>query len=385
MIHVGCDNWYDALKSFQLCLTIPCQTVSAISVAARKKSLLCHCLILEAEELDGSCFDLGGGAGASGSDKQKKDHLEAKVFEVPGMASPVVKNFMASPSNRVSGGGGESGSGTGAGETPESTAGGGAETSEYVRGSPASRSNRRNRGAASSSNSDVVEDVSQNSGRANSKKCNSLGRYHDLVSTYISGNASHYATLMAEMEMLLKYDGNWGLAKRLEGRIAYRAVHQVATVYSVIAANELGKKLQEVCSSLGSSGDEMKGRAVEDALMGMTSCDWDDPLVADPFSAKIDQLTGMVSFMLEDNLGDSDYDGDDTDEQWLECDLSKRLDSCIALAERVRGLDINMTTSMKYQQHVCKEKLMKGDNSIRQGQGVADIGNQPMDIGMDWS
>mmetsp|Transcript_23276 Transcript_23276/g.48178 ORF Transcript_23276/g.48178 Transcript_23276/m.48178 type:complete len:761 (+) Transcript_23276:74-2356(+) len=382
MIHVGCDDWYEALTSFQFCLTIPCQTVSVISVAARKKSLLCHCLILEAEELDGSAFDVFVGTGESGSGKKKKDHLEAKVFEVPGIASPAVKNFMANPSNRVSGGGG-GGSGAGGGEGPESTTGGGAETSEQVRGSPASRSIRRNRGAASSSNSDVIEDVNQNSGRSNSKNYNTLGRYHDLVSTYISGNATHYATLMAEMEMLLKFDGNWGLAKRLEGRIAYRAVHQAASVYSVISSNELEKKLQDICSSLGSSGDEMTGRAVEDALMGMASCDWDDPLIADPFSAKIDQLTSMVSFLSEDDSKDSD--DDDTDEQWLECDLSKRLDSCIALVERVRGLDINMTTSLKYQQHVYKEKLMKGDNSMRQGQGVADIGHQPMDIGTDWS
>lgn len=52
LVHIGCDDWNSSLDSFYLCITIPCQAVSAISIAARKKSLLVECILLEAEEMD---------------------------------------------------------------------------------------------------------------------------------------------------------------------------------------------------------------------------------------------------------------------------------------------------------------------------------------------
>ena len=276
---------------------------------------------------------------------------------------------------------------------PKSTASCGAKASEQQgRGSGAAQGRNRLAAAASlaSSSLDAVEEGGgQQSSMGNRQKSRNylqLGRYHDLVSTYISGNSSHYATLLAEMSTLLHEDGNWGLARRLEGRLAYRAVRQVASVYSVVGIDSLEMKMQDLCSNLGSTGDEMRARAVEDALMGMSACDWDDPLVADPFVAKIDQLTGMVSFQDVDECGDEFNDDlDDLDEKWLEYDLSKRLDSCITLAERVRDLDIGLTTSQRYQLQTSKETMMRGDSSMRQGQGVADIGHGPMDIGMEWS
>ena len=57
LVHVGCNNWNAALDSFHLCLTMPCSSVNAVAVAARKKSLLVQCLLLESEELDGNNTD----------------------------------------------------------------------------------------------------------------------------------------------------------------------------------------------------------------------------------------------------------------------------------------------------------------------------------------
>lgn len=382
LIHIGCEDYESALSAFHLCLTIPCQSVSAVSVAARKKSLLVTCLLLGVDELDGNC---SGG-------KLQKTSIENKVLGLPGGASQAMTRYMASSTHRVGGGGGSRFEAAFAAASSSSAAGGGvsssdpertlvdvgAETSE--RGSERDRSSHNSR-KQQRQNAPMVtigdESPPEPKPRNNYQQ---LGRYHDLISTYISGNANHYATLLTEMAALLSADGNWGLAKRLEGRLAYRAIRQVASVYSVVEVGVLEKKMQEVCSNLGMMAvGELGTRALEDVLMGMVANDWDDALVADPFIATVDQSTGTVSFQ------DCDFTNNDnvlSDELWMEYDLSKRMESCISLAERVRDLDITLTTSTKYQQQMMKDKMSFGESSMKQDQqGVADIGRMDVAVG----
>jgi len=408
LVHIGCDEWNSALDSFHLCLTIPCSTVSAISVAARKKSLLVQCLLLESEELDENNVSGSSTSSATvsnsqariggGGNKAPKSAVENRVLDLPGASSAAVNKYMATSSNRVSGNGGGGGAtSAGSGSAPERTAG--SETSEQPSGRERQSSRRRMRSANSNSSSDAVggeRGATTLDGSSRTKNYSHLGSYHDLVSTYISGNARNNAKLLNEMTDLLHIDGNWGLAKHLGGRLAYRAVRKVASVYSVVCVDVLERKMQEE-ASLGSSGGvggEVVGKhGVEDLLMGMAACDAKDALLADPFVARMDHSTGTVSFLDRYDDGDDDESSEEEDshEKWMEADLSRRLESCISLAERVRDLDISLTTSPKYQQHAMKQMMMKGDSRasamVQQQQGgssVADIGHGPMDIGVDW-
>merc|ERR1719253_473719 len=69
LVRVGCEEWDTALDSFHLCLTVPCSTVpSAVCVAARKKSLLVRCLLLEGEELDGNAGRPSSSSGGANAD-----------------------------------------------------------------------------------------------------------------------------------------------------------------------------------------------------------------------------------------------------------------------------------------------------------------------------
>jgi len=335
-----------------------------------------ECILLEAEELDKNS--------GSGGKKSGRGAVESRVLDVPGAASQVVARYMAKSSNRVGGGGGGGGDDDmygGSGVLAAlASAPGGAETSEQpTRERGVSR--RRMRSVPSNISSDGGDDddggAIGGAGGRKAKNCFQLGRYHELVSTYISGNANHYATLLTEMTGLLRADGNWGLAKRLEGRLVYRAVRQKASVYSVTRMGALEETLQKVSSSLGSTGGEIGTRRIEDLLMGMTACDWDDPLVADPFVAKMDHSTNMVSFQ------DEDPSNHKVANEKLEKDLSNRLASCVKLAERVRQLDIGLTTAAKYQQHAMKQNMLRNKvdiQSLQQGQGVADLGHGAMDI-----
>ena len=364
-----CEDWNSALSSFHLCLTIPCigsnlNGISNVSIAARKKMLLIRCALLESEEMDGPT-SLGERRG-----KSKKSTVENLVLEMPGAASQAMYRYMSNPSKRVDGEGRSAG-------FPERASERGSETGEERReGFHAMRRKQRHHPSSSSESGpgDRGPPLSSNQ----MKNIRHLGQYHDLVSTYVTGISSHYATLLFEMHDLLVIDGNWELAKHLEGRLAYRAVREVASTYSDIGIGSLEKMVRESC---GAPVQDLMGsrNRVEDALAGMMTCDWDDVLVSDPFFAKIDQKTGVVTFVEDDDA----IAREEEDAQWLEYDLSKRMESCIGLAERVRDLDIQLTTSQKYQQQVAKWEV-KGDASAKQGQGVSDVGHSPMDVGGDW-
>lgn len=391
LVHLGCEAWDDALDSFHACLVLPCSVVSPMAIAARKKKLLVRCLMLGGEELDGGLDARAADDGGGGAGGRTGPTLEDRILSLPGGASAAVTKFMSASSNRVGRADPALGGGGGAfTSAPERTAG--SETSEGSAGRERS-SRRRMRGAnpdrraapslSSSSLSGGAVGVERRrppDASSTSRENPHLGCYHDLVSAYVRGNADHYAKLLSEMTGLLRSDGNWGLAKRLEGRLrVYRTIRKVASVYSVVGADVLEGKMQEAGAS------EVDRRGIEDVLMGMVRCDAGDPLLVDPFVARMDQSTGMVSFL--DDV-DEFYD-DEKEERRMEADLSARLKSCIALAERVRNLDIALTTSPKYQQYAMKEMMMKGDRGSSamaklQGSSVGDIGHGPMDIGVDW-
>lgn len=45
LVHMGCEEWQWAVRSFWACMSIPFEGVSAIMIAAWKKMILCQCLL----------------------------------------------------------------------------------------------------------------------------------------------------------------------------------------------------------------------------------------------------------------------------------------------------------------------------------------------------
>jgi len=45
LVHMGCEEWQWAVRSFWTCLSVPFEGVSAIMIAAWKKMVLCQCLL----------------------------------------------------------------------------------------------------------------------------------------------------------------------------------------------------------------------------------------------------------------------------------------------------------------------------------------------------
>ena len=368
-----CEDWQSALSSFHLCLTVPfigssLSAIGPISIAARKKQLLVRCLLLEAEEMDGPS-DGGPQERKASGGKSKKAMLENTVLKMPGAASQTMSRYMSNPSKRV-----ENNERVGKLSTPSSIPERAGEQGSE-RGEERAEDFHYMKRKQRNGNND--KDPSLSSGQMKSMR--ELGQYHDLVSTYITGNPSHFASLLVEMQGALKSDGNWEVAKQLEGRLAYRAVKGMTSTYSVIGICSLEQQIRDIC---GASVKDIMGsrKRSEDALAGMAMCDWEDVYVSDPFYASIDQKTGVINF--EENEADA-IAKEEEEAQWLEYDLSGRMATCIGLAERVRELDIQLTTSTKYQQHAAKWEI-KHDVSMKQAQGIADAGSSPMDVGADW-
>ena len=344
--------------------------------------LLVRCILLESDELDsvaegGTGGGSGGGGGGGQPRKSRSAALEDRVLELPGGSSPALAKLMSAQSGRV-GGGHHERAVSAADTAPDeeaAAAGGGEPTSEQQQQQQRGpRVQRKKRGGDDGSGGD-------GGGRSGGPGAAAqLAQYHELVSTYISGNAGHFARLLGEMAGSLRSDGNQGLARHLVGRLGYRAVRQLASVYSVTGVDALSGRLSDLIAEMGGSASSGAGHAigvagVEDLILGMAAIDSSDPLVVDPFTARVDQSTGTVSFA-------PDYDSHDDDEQDAASDLASRLESCVSLAQRVRDLDVRLSTSPAYQRHALREAAIRGDGRAT-ASSVADLGGGPgaMDIG----
>ena len=101
MIHIGCGDLEGAVSAFSVCLAVPCHMVSAITVAARKKMLLCRCSLTDptnpADMLAASAHTDGDDGEAA---KRARTMMRQRLLSVPAAASPAVTRFLdnASPS-----------------------------------------------------------------------------------------------------------------------------------------------------------------------------------------------------------------------------------------------------------------------------------------------
>lgn len=191
-----------------------------------------------------------------------------------------------------------------------------------------------------------------------------LGLYDSLVDAFASDDIKKFREAREAMASILAVDGNAGLAEKVESDMQSRQVYAVADVYEVVS-------LATLASYVG-----LKGRTAEAESLVLNMVAKGD------ISAKIDHESGMVYFVAADE--DDDEDSDEDEE--YRADLAGQMQQCIDLADRIRILDADITTSSRYQQiSLRKEANAKanaqsgeGDEGASSGtgggpRGVADI------------
>ena len=404
MIRVGTDDLEGAVAAFSVCLTVPSHTVSAITIAARKKMLLCRCLLSDPT----SPSDMAAASAHSDGDdgettKKVRSTTRARLLSVPAAASPAVERFLSSASPSFS-----------SPDHPQQLPGGNLGKSSSIKRSRGAAGDyydddvpmdpsafeegrrvtvRADSGAEDDalelaleqpSGADAGAEVADGKPRANSggdggdggdggaptvdsarrlREGNSynLGRYDSLVDLFASNDIKKFREAREAMANILAVDGNAGLAEKAESDMQSRQVYAVSAVYEVVS-------IATLASDIGLEGRTAEAESVIRNMVATRG-----------FSAKIDHGDGMVYFVAAD-----DECSDDEDE--YRADLAGQMQQCIDLAGRIRILDADITSSSRYQQiSVRKEANAKANAQSGEGgegassgtgggpRGVADI------------
>ena len=411
MIRVGCDDLEGAVAAFSVCLTVPSHTVSAITIAARKKMLLCRCLLSDPV---GPSDLAAASAHSDGDDKETTKRVRsttrARLLSIHAAASPAVERFLTNASPTFSSSspdqpgqfpGGNIGKSSSSGSIKRSRGAAGDYYDDDAMSPSAFDEGRRVSVRADSGAEDDAPEtaVEQPSGadagaevadgkpkadgggdggdgggggaptvdsarRLREGNSYNLGRYDSLVDAFASNDAKKFREVRESMANVLVVDGNAGLAEKVESDMQSRQVYAVAAVYEVVS-------LETLASDVG-----LKGRTAEaESLVRKMVAKGD-------ISAKIDHESGMVYFV----AADEDDDEDSDEEEEYRADLAGQMQQCIDLADRIRILDADITASGRYQQiSLRKEANAKanaqsgeGDEGASSGtgggpRGVADI------------
>jgi hypothetical protein len=207
--------------------------------------------------------------------------------------------------------------------------------------------------------------------RDNERKYHGLGVYGDMVKAYHSGDIANFERIVTKASSLLVADGNFGLANQLRVGINHRAVRKLSNIYEAISLEKIG-------SLLALEGGTSEAETLLLEMVAVKRRHADMFFTAEPFEAKIDHQNGMVYFGKEDGYQEKDLDESDWDSEQRQEALKERMMQCMNLAEKIRSLDVKITTSTKYQSVVAREATVKaavgsGGGAPSAPRGVAEF------------
>merc|ERR1711933_202770 len=194
--------------------------------------------------------------------------------------------------------------------------------------------------------------------------------YNSLVKVFESTDVPKFKELKDKMTSLLMGDGNLGLANQVEAELLPHKVRKLAKVYETIPLNKLANKL----------GLETVDEA-ESLILSMSFRQSESSKGS--FRVKINQEEGIVYFIQDDDKFSSLLDDDSLlNSSQISQDLTKQITQCINFANRIRDLDVILSTSQSfqalrkdatYQSWAKKETLTR--SQPQQPRSVAELGS----------
>ena len=326
-VHCACDEFQKAIGAWRNCITVPSKAVSAITVQARKKSLLASCLLLEKEDEESftvitsshsSLSKKKKNVAASGKEKQASQ-LAVKLLSYPDSTSPVVSRYFVNVSEGASP----------TGMAGEATGGLSLEKASGTTSTPP---------------------------YANA----SLMVYDNLVIAFASFDFDEFDRILNTHAEVWEDDRNLGLVKRVEALMKQRKIRKLSKIYKAIP-------LQKLQTVLGlDSDDDLTPNKIESLLMQIAfqqeqMTNSSSPLTRMPIDFSIDSEKSQSYFYLDGEYGEDREEGgmDRMEREQVQAELSKRISTCMKLAERVSNLDIAVAVSGKYQAAVIKDEKIK--------------------------
>mmetsp|Transcript_14009 Transcript_14009/g.15389 ORF Transcript_14009/g.15389 Transcript_14009/m.15389 type:complete len:300 (+) Transcript_14009:2-901(+) len=200
---MGLDEWSLAIRCFWTCVTVPSEVVSAITICAWKKLVLCRCLLLPVGATTVKGMDTSSSGSSSSGQVQKE--MVPEILSPPSAASTQVARFFS--------------------------IGISTKTSTTSSMPMATESNNANSASQASMGQSAIANYGVRS-------------YSELVTAFWNGDRATFDTVKRENERIWTDDGNLGMVHRLEKDLLNRHVYHLSRIYSVIPLAQLSEELQ---------------------------------------------------------------------------------------------------------------------------------------------
>ena len=361
IIYLGCDSYQDAKVAFHMCVTLPGEKMSEIAIAARKKMILLNCLNLFRDDdfLQGQYvmmdakFDISDAStdatatNTTEGSKQKiqSTRLSKHLLSIPDGTPLTLYKLFDRVSHQYSSSNAKNlETATSALEIQDNP-----EQESILDESEEPMMNPEDLAAAPSTKTSTTHESS--AGESLSDYFGLLS-YEDLVHAFASGNISLLKIKLELYNTLVVNDGNMGLIQRLIPALQYLLLIRASHVYQVMPLKRLARFLDL----------EVQGadpvQSVETWLMSLTM------KTKEILPFRLDFEKEIISFGSA-NTSDGYVDSSKV--------IACRIESCIGLAERIRKLDIAITTSVKYQHALLKEDAALKQTAEEGGRSVKDV------------
>lgn len=175
--------------------------------------------------------------------------------------------------------------------------------------------------------------------KSGNKKTHQMSCYRELANEFINGNCEQFDEIKRHMEPVFKRDGNWGLLNQVQDLMMLpQRLRRVVALYEEIPLSKLATKLQ--LSNASDAEAFIRKFLIEQEI---TYTNLNEKGKRPFFMAIIDQEEGVVRFPFRGSSSSIE-----SDVQKEQLDLTKRIQQCMELSERMKDLDIMLSTSHKY-------------------------------------
>jgi len=315
IIYYASDEITKAIAEWNKCIAAPSHAMSEIISSAWKKMILGKCLMLQYDDEEEICNCKGIGVKISSSSL-----LVEYLLKLPNGTSAAVSRFFKKGASRAD------------------------EIDEYQK---------------------FVERFVENDFTSFMEEMN-------LENVNESGGADGAAGAGAGSKWMqvLQQDGHVGMVKRLIPVMRWRQFRSVSKIYSAIPLEKLSHVLgfgQEQ-----GQGQQVQGGCSEFLMEAAMKQNLRPSPSLGPDSAKGWNCTcayrAPVEFTLDDEEGVAYFDMEGKEEN-----LEGRIEKCMALAKRVKDLDVALASSSKYQMHIHKNGGEGKKGAAETGRSVVEL------------
>ena len=327
VIYYACEDISSAISEWNHCLGTPCVKVSQISVDAWKKMVLAKCLTCQFDDEEEIVLDKKVKTNINSNNARERDtnsplkrKLVEHVFALPNGVSNNVKRYFSTDGTSVG----------------------------MVSSAATDREKDARECTVESYHYLVEKFFSNDLEHFSASKLFAQAPASEGLSDYLNVDVNATSTINQMMSNTFHSDGNVGMIKRLIPTMMWRRLRTIGKIYNVIPLVKLSAKL---CLS------ELD--CIQFLIQVALRQDADESNIRVPIEFTVDEQAGVIYFDEEGSGG----------EQKIENNIEK----CMALAKRVKDLDIALASSSKYQVNVLKSAVEKGSKSGGRGDGQSVI------------